>query len=131
MLDFGISFMWVWSSVLIKILVYKAVGFDVHDVKAEILKHSLSVGNMFFFAYLVKHAKGGAYNPLTLLSSAVTGDFSQFLFTVGARIPAQVTNSFYFYTKFLTVNNNNSNIPSNMTEGFSVSISICKIIGFP
>lgn len=92
MLDFGISFMWVWSNVVIKMLVYKVVGFDVHDdVKAEILKHSLSVGNMFFFAYLVKHAKGGAYNPLTLLSSAVTGDFSQFLFTVGARIPAQVT----------------------------------------
>lgn len=92
-LDFSVSFMWVWSSVLIKIFVYKVLGFDGHDVKAEILKHALSVANMFFFAYLVKHAKGGAYNPLTLLSTAISGDFSQFLFTVGARIPAQVFGS--------------------------------------
>jgi len=37
-----------------------------------------------------KITKGGTYNPLTVYSSAISRDFSRFLFTVGARIPAQV-----------------------------------------
>ncbi|XP_022767919.1 probable aquaporin SIP2-1 isoform X2 [Durio zibethinus] len=61
--------------------------------KAEIVKGALSVINMFFFAFLAKVTKGGTYNPLTVFSSAVSGDFSHFLFTVGARIPAQIIGS--------------------------------------
>lgn len=90
--DFIMSFMWVWSSVLIKIFVYKIMGFGRDDLQGEILKHALAVINMFFFAFLAKATKGGAYNPLTVLSSAFSGDSSQFLFTLGTRIPAQVLN---------------------------------------
>ncbi|CAA2974153.1 probable aquaporin SIP2-1 [Olea europaea subsp. europaea] len=93
--DFFMSFMWVWSSVLIKIFVYKILGYGTHDLKGEILRYGISIVNMFFFAYLAKATKGGAYNPLTILSSAISGDFSNFLFTVGARIPIQVLGSIY------------------------------------
>ncbi|KAJ4839042.1 putative aquaporin SIP2-1 [Turnera subulata] len=48
---------------------------------------------MFFFAFLSNITKGGAYNPLTVLYPAISGDFPTFLFTVGARIPAQVFGS--------------------------------------
>ncbi|GFQ04435.1 probable aquaporin sip2-1 [Phtheirospermum japonicum] len=65
------SFMWVWSSVLVKILVHRVLGYGAHQVE------------------------GGAYNPLTVLSAAVSGDFENFLFTLGARIPAQVVGSVY------------------------------------
>ncbi|CAI9101066.1 OLC1v1038306C1 [Oldenlandia corymbosa var. corymbosa] len=91
--DFIMSFMWVWSSVLIKMFVYTSLGFHHHNLKAEILKNSISVINMFLFAYLAKLTNGGAYNPLTVLSSAISGNFPQFLFVVGARIPAQVFGS--------------------------------------
>ncbi|KAL5546926.1 hypothetical protein UlMin_006613 [Ulmus minor] len=90
--DFVISFMWVWSSVLIKIFVHNILGLG-HEPSGEIIKCSLSILNMFFFAFLAKITKGGTYNPLTVLSSAISGDFSRFLFTVGARIPAQVVGS--------------------------------------
>lgn len=90
--DFIISFMWVWSSVLIKMFVYNILGgFGPLDLQAEIFKHALAIINMFFFAYLAKLTKGGTYNPLTILSSAISANFSQFLFIVGARIPAQVS----------------------------------------
>ncbi|CAH1445783.1 unnamed protein product [Lactuca virosa] len=56
-------------------------------------KSSLSILNMFFFAYLAKLTNGGAYNPLTVLSSAISGNFATFLFTVGSRIPFQVLGS--------------------------------------
>ncbi|XP_009617730.1 probable aquaporin SIP2-1 [Nicotiana tomentosiformis] len=91
--DFIMSFMWVWSSVLIKMFVHTMLGYGAHDLKGEILKHSISVINMFFFAALAKATKGGAYNPLTILSGAISGDLSNFLFTVGARIPVQVFGS--------------------------------------
>ncbi|CDP14344.1 unnamed protein product [Coffea canephora] len=91
--DFVISFMWVWSSVLIKIFVYNIMAFGRDDVQGEILKHALAVINMFFFAFLVKATKGGSYNPLTIFSSAVSGNFTQFLFVLCARIPAQVFGS--------------------------------------
>lgn len=91
--DFIMSFMWVWSSVLIKMFVHTILGYGPHDLKGEILKHTISVINMFFFAYLAKATNGGAYNPLTILSSAISGDLTNFLFTVGARIPAQVFGS--------------------------------------
>lgn len=84
------SFMWVWSSVIIKIFVHRILGYGAHELKGEIVRYAVSVVNMFFFAFLGKATKGGAYNPLTILSSAISGDFSNFLFTLGARIPAQV-----------------------------------------
>lgn len=90
--DFVVSLMWVWSGSLIKIFVFKVLGMG-HDSRGEFLKNSLSIMNMFLFAFLGKFTKGGAYNPLTILSSAISGDFSQFLFTIGARIPAQVIGS--------------------------------------
>ncbi|XP_034893923.1 probable aquaporin SIP2-1 [Populus alba] len=90
--DFVVSLMWVWSGSLIKIFVFKVLGMG-HDSRGEFLKNSLSIVNMFLFAFLGKVTKGGTYNPLTILSSAISGDFSQFLFTIGARIPAQVIGS--------------------------------------
>ncbi|KAF5747911.1 aquaporin SIP2-1 [Tripterygium wilfordii] len=90
--DFVISFMYAWSGAMIKIFVYQILGLG-YDHQGEIVKGALSIANMFFFAFLGKISKGGGYNPLTVLSSAISGDFSQFLFTVGARIPAQVIGS--------------------------------------
>ncbi|KAL8232673.1 hypothetical protein R6Q57_002451 [Mikania cordata] len=91
--DTIMSFMWVWSSVLIKIFVHKVLGFTHHDTTGEFVRYSLSILNMFFFAYLSKITNGGAYNPLTVLSSAISGNFTKFLFTVGSRIPLQVFGS--------------------------------------
>lgn len=102
--DFLMSFMWVWASVLIKIFVYQFLGFKGHDLNGEILKHSLAVVSMFFFAYLVKLTQGAAYNPLTVLSAAISGDFRQFLFTVGARIPAQVTPPLHIFLSKRQIN---------------------------
>ncbi|KAJ6756596.1 AQUAPORIN SIP2-1-RELATED [Salix purpurea] len=84
--------MWVWSGSLIKIFVFKVLEME-HDSRGEFLKNSLSIMNMFLFSFLGKVTKGGTYNPLTILSSAISGDFSQFLFTIGARIPVQVIGS--------------------------------------
>ncbi|KAI4300956.1 hypothetical protein L6164_034281 [Bauhinia variegata] len=92
--DFIVSFMWVWSGVLVKILVYKYFSFG-HQPHGEIVKCAFSIMNMFFFAFLAKITKGGAYNPLTVLSGAISGDFSNFLYCVGARIPVQVLGSIY------------------------------------
>ncbi|KAK4481797.1 hypothetical protein RD792_012708 [Penstemon davidsonii] len=93
--DFMMSFMWVWSSVLIKIVVHTILGYGAHDVKGEVVRYGVSLLNMFFFAFMAKITKGGAYNPLTVLSAAISGNFSDFLFTLGARIPAQVVGSVY------------------------------------
>ncbi|XP_047946567.1 probable aquaporin SIP2-1 [Salvia hispanica] len=93
--DFAMSFMWVWSSVLNKTFVHKILGYGPHDLDAQIVRYALSILNMFFFALMVKVTKGGAYNPLSLLSAAFTGDFSNFLFTLGARVPAQVVGAIY------------------------------------
>ncbi|EXC30798.1 putative aquaporin SIP2-1 [Morus notabilis] len=90
--DFLVSCMWVWSGVLIKMFVFKVLGFG-HEPAGEVIRCSLSILNMFFFSFLAKITKGGSYNPLTVLSSAISGDFGLFLFTVGARIPAQVVGS--------------------------------------
>ncbi|PWA55544.1 small and basic intrinsic protein 2,1 [Artemisia annua] len=91
--DMTMSFMWVWSSVLIKIFVHDVLGYHHYDLHAEIIRYSLSIMNMFLFAYLAKVTKGGAYNPLTVLSSAISGSFGKFLFTIGSRIPLQVFGS--------------------------------------
>nr|XP_043637538.1 probable aquaporin SIP2-1 [Erigeron canadensis] len=88
--DTILSFMWVWSSVLIKIFVHKYLGYTHHESAGEIIRSSLSIINMFLFAFLAKVTNGGAYNPLTVLTSAISGNFTKFLFTVGSRIPLQV-----------------------------------------
>lgn len=90
MSDFVLSFMWVWSGVLVRIFVFKYLGLG-HDHVGEIVKIAFSVVNMFFFAFLAKVTRGGAYNPLTVLSGAISGDFSNFIYCLGSRIPAQVT----------------------------------------
>lgn len=99
--DFAMSFMWVWSSVLIKIFVHRILGYGSLDVKGEIIRYAVYLPNIIFFAFLGKATNGGTYNPLNLLSSAISGDFSNFLFTLGARIPAQVALfsacSFFFF----------------------------------
>lgn len=92
MADFLLSFMWVWSGVVVGMLVFKTMGLGHGHLSAEILKAALSITNMFFFAFLAEVTRGGAYNPLTVLSSAFSGDFRNFLYCVGARIPAQVRN---------------------------------------
>ncbi|PIN18872.1 Aquaporin (major intrinsic protein family) [Handroanthus impetiginosus] len=93
--DFMMSFMWVWSSVLIKIFVHRILGYGAHQLKGELVRYGVSILNMFFFAFMAKVTYGGAYNPLTVLSAAISGDFSNFLFTFGARIPAQIVGSIY------------------------------------
>ncbi|XP_057948433.1 probable aquaporin SIP2-1 [Malania oleifera] len=90
--DFILSFMWVWSGALIKILVYKVLGLG-YVPRGEFINGALSIINMFLFAFLGKISEGGIYNPITALPAAISGDFSRFLFTVGARIPAQVIGS--------------------------------------
>lgn len=91
--DFVMSFMWVWSGVVVRIIVFKYLGLG-HSHLGEIVKVALSITNMFFFAFLVKVTRGGAYNPLTVLADAISGDFTNFLYCVGARIPSQVCSFF-------------------------------------
>ena len=82
--------MWVWSGVLIKIFVVNHLGLN-HDAFGEIVKSALSIMNMFFFAFLQEITNGATYNPLSVLSGAVSGDFSNFIYCIGARIPTQVS----------------------------------------
>lgn len=86
--DFVLSFMWAWSGVLIKIFVYKYLGMS-RDPLGDIVNTAFVIANMFFFAILMLITHG-AFNPLTVLANAISGDFSQFLYCVGARIPTQV-----------------------------------------
>lgn len=86
--DFVLSFMWVCSGVLVRLIVFQHLGFD-HSPLGEVIKTTFSVANMFFFSFLVKVTRG-AYNPLTVLADAISGNFNNFLYCVGARIPAQV-----------------------------------------
>ncbi|KAK7396074.1 hypothetical protein VNO78_16821 [Psophocarpus tetragonolobus] len=90
--DFVLSFMWVWSSVLVRIIVFHHLGFS-HSPLGEVIKTAFSVVNMFLFAFLVKLTRGAAYNPLTVFADAITGDFNNFLYCVAARIPSQVAGS--------------------------------------
>ena len=94
--DLIISFMWVWSGTLASIFVYNILGLGRHEPSGEVIKCMLSILVMFFFAFLVKITKGAAYNPLTVLADAVSGDFRHFIFNVGARIPAQVSSFWCF-----------------------------------
>ncbi|MQM11566.1 hypothetical protein Taro_044475 [Colocasia esculenta] len=89
--DAVISFMWVWSGALIKLVANRALALGLlHEYVAEALKDSLAVLFLFFFAWLGVLTRGGSYNPLTVLASAMSGDFPRFVLTVLGRIPAQV-----------------------------------------
>ncbi|KAK4272400.1 hypothetical protein QN277_020964 [Acacia crassicarpa] len=91
--DFVLSFMWVCSGVLIKMGVNKYLGLMSRESLREIVKIAIIITNMFFFTFLRIITRGGAYNPLTVLASAISGDFSNFLYCVAARIPVQVIGS--------------------------------------
>ena len=88
--DFVISFMWVWSGVLIKELVCTNVGL-CDEPLGEVVKIVLNIINMFIFAFLGKVTHGDASNPINILAGAVYGDFDNFLYSMGAGIPAQVS----------------------------------------
>ncbi|THU67875.1 hypothetical protein C4D60_Mb05t29310 [Musa balbisiana] len=90
MCDAAMSFMWVWAGALVKLLVYDALGLG-HRPGGEALKMALVVGYMFLFAWLGHVTRGGAYNPLTVLSYAFSGGPDGFLFTALGRIPAQAS----------------------------------------
>lgn len=93
--DFAISLMWVWSNEMMKIFVKRVLGNGASQLEGDILRIALSLLNMFVFAYASNATNGSSYNPLTVLATAISGDFSNFLFTAGARIPAQVVGSVY------------------------------------
>ncbi|XP_010251756.1 PREDICTED: probable aquaporin SIP2-1 [Nelumbo nucifera] len=90
--DFVLSFMWVWSGALLKIFVYKILGFG-SEPRGEIIRGCLAVLTMFVFASLGRISRGAAYNPLTVLPGAISGSFGRFLLSVGVRIPTQVIGS--------------------------------------
>ncbi|EHA8587720.1 putative aquaporin SIP2-1 [Cocos nucifera] len=98
--DLVLSFMWVWASALVKLFVYGYLEIG-HRPEAEILKISLGVLYMFFFAWLGEVTRGGSYNPLTVLSYAFSGNLDRFLFTSLGRIPAQVSRIFTLSGDFL------------------------------
>lgn len=90
--DFILSFMWVWSSILNRVLVFKVLGLP-DDFFGEAVKCGFTIIIMFFFAFMGKVTGGGTYNPLTLLTGGVSGSFLHFLFNFCTRIPAQVLGS--------------------------------------
>ncbi|KAG0479151.1 hypothetical protein HPP92_013870 [Vanilla planifolia] len=90
--DLVLSFFWVWSGALVRIFVYSFLLLG-RTPEGEALKVMISILYMFFFAWLGVVSKGGAYNPLTVLSSAFNGGLHEFLFTAFGRIPLQVIGS--------------------------------------
>ncbi|KAG0477501.1 hypothetical protein HPP92_014342 [Vanilla planifolia] len=90
--DLLLSFFWVWSGALVRIFVYSFLLLG-RTPEGEALKVMISILYMFFFAWLGVVSKGGAYNPLTVLSSAFNGGLHEFLFTAFGRIPLQVIGS--------------------------------------
>lgn len=97
MSDLVLSFMWAWSGVLIRLLVFEFLGLRREPIH-EIVKIVISLANTFFFAFLGKITNGGAFNPLAVLPNAISGDFENFLYCVGARIPAQVSLFVLFFS---------------------------------
>ncbi|KAF8102092.1 hypothetical protein N665_0201s0379 [Sinapis alba] len=88
--DLVLSFMWIWSGVLVNILV---LGFSRKDTTGEIVGYLFSVISTFIFAFLQKLTKGGLYSPVASLASGLSGGFGSFIFTVMVRIPAEVIGS--------------------------------------
>lgn len=89
--DFALSFMWAWAGSLTKLFVYSFLDWGRTPAAAEAMKLSISVLYMYFFAWMGNLSRGGAYNPLTVLSSAFMGGLDGFLFNLFGRIPAQVS----------------------------------------
>ncbi|XP_010251760.1 PREDICTED: probable aquaporin SIP2-1 isoform X2 [Nelumbo nucifera] len=91
--DLIISFMWVWSCGLTKILLYNylALGQPIR----EIMEGSLYVLSIFFFSWLGNNCSGGSYNPfsVSVLSDAISGDNARYWFAVGVRVPTQAIGS--------------------------------------
>ncbi|XP_009116396.1 probable aquaporin SIP2-1 [Brassica rapa] len=88
--DLVLSFMWIWSGVLVSILVHGVLGFSRNVTTGEIVGYTFSVISMFIFAFLQKLTKGGHYNPVAALAS---GGFGSFIFTIMVRVPAEVIGS--------------------------------------
>ncbi|KAL8191787.1 hypothetical protein R6Q57_028518 [Mikania cordata] len=91
-IDTILSFMWVWASVIVRIIVQNFESLSYNYLFTELFKCSMTVLNMFLFAYLVKLTNGGAFNPIAVFTSAINGDLVTFLFNIG-RIPFQVFGS--------------------------------------
>ncbi|CAA7393006.1 unnamed protein product [Spirodela intermedia] len=92
--DLVMSFSWVWSGALVKVLLLRTLGPEIiRQAGGEMLRYAVSVLVMFFFAWLGTITRGASHNPLTVLSHAMSGDFSIFLLTVLGRIPCQVIGS--------------------------------------
>lgn len=88
--DLALSFMWIWSGVLVNILVFGVLGFSRKDTTGEIVGYIFSAISMFVFAFLQKLTRGGHYNPVAALASGFSGGFRSFIFTVVVRIPTEV-----------------------------------------
>ncbi|CAA6657021.1 unnamed protein product [Spirodela intermedia] len=88
--DLVMSFSWVWSGALVKVLLLRTLGPEIiRQPGGEMLRYAVSVLVMFCFAWLGTITRGASHNPLTVLSHAMSGDFSIFLLTVLGRIPCQ------------------------------------------
>ncbi|KAL4571777.1 hypothetical protein LXL04_018542 [Taraxacum kok-saghyz] len=87
--DTIMSFMWVWSGITIRVITHIVLGLSINGHASEIVRSSLTIANMFLFTNLTKLTNGGAYNPIVVFTSAINGDFTNFLFNIG-RIPFQV-----------------------------------------
>lgn len=90
--DFFVSFLWVWSGSLLRCLALRFLGFR-NSPGVLIIKGSIAVPYIVFFAWLGRATNGGSYNPLVVLCYAISGNFAFFLFSILARIPAQVVGS--------------------------------------
>lgn len=90
--DMIMSFMWIWSGIIIRLIAHVVLGLSGHA--SEFVRSVLTILNMFLFTHLVKLTDGGAYNPIVVFTSAINGTFTTFLFNI-ARIPFQVRYSFY------------------------------------
>ncbi|CAH1432112.1 unnamed protein product [Lactuca virosa] len=88
--DTIMSFMWVWSGIIIRLIAHVVLGLSGHA--SEFVRSVLTILNMFLFTHLVKLTDGGAYNPIVVFTSAINGTFTTFLFNI-ARIPFQVAGS--------------------------------------
>ncbi|PKA55360.1 putative aquaporin SIP2-1 [Apostasia shenzhenica] len=90
--DFFVSLLWVWSGSLLRYWAFRLLG-PGNQFGVLLIKGLLAVPYLVFFAVLGRATRGGSYNPLIVLCYAISGNFAGFLFTVLARIPAQVYGS--------------------------------------
>ena len=89
--DLIMAFMWVWSGAIVKIVISTWVDPKiVGNHGLDFLRYTGTVLFMFLFAWLGIITRGAAYNPLSVLSDASTGDLSTFVLTLFGRISSQV-----------------------------------------